>query len=363
MPDRVLVTGGSGYIGSVITTQLLKKGAEVIVFDNLSNGHKAAVPSKAKLIVGDTADRGALDQVFKKHRVNAVIHLAASIEAGESMKFPEQYFRNNTANSLTLLEAVIAHKVSRFVFSSTAALFGTPDRTPIEETDPVHPTNTYGESKLLVEHMLDWFHRIHGLRYACLRYFNAAGATPDQGEDHHPESHLIPLILQVAQGKRDHISIFGTDYATPDGTCVRDYIHLSDLASAHLLVLDALREKEKLIYNLGNGKGFSVREVIETARRVTGHPIPIREVERRPGDPAILVASSEKIKRELNWQPQYPTLEAIVRSAWDWFRAHPQGYAAPTKPSPASKPNAASKSKSATASKKKASAKTKLGKR
>jgi UDP-glucose 4-epimerase len=353
MPDRVLVTGGAGYIGSVITTQLLKKGAEVIVFDNLSNGHRAAVPSKAKLIVGNTADRSALDQVFKKRRIDAVIHLAASIEAGQSMKFPEQYFRNNTANSLTLLEAVLAHKIPRFVFSSTAALFGTPDRTPIEETDPVHPTNTYGESKLLVEHMLDWFHRIHGLRYACLRYFNAAGATPDQGEEHHPESHLIPLILQVALGKRDFISIFGTDYPTPDGTCVRDYIHLSDLASAHLLVLDALREKDKLIYNLGNGRGFSVREVIETARRVTGHPIPVREVERRAGDPAILVASSEKIKRELNWHPQYPTLETIVRSAWDWFRAHPQGYSAPPKP------HTASKSKGKVALKKKTGKKAK----
>jgi len=347
MPDRVLVTGGAGYIGSVVTSQLLKKGSEVIVFDNLSNGHKAAVPSPAKLVVGETSDRAALDQVFKKYRIDAVIHLAASIEAGESMKFPEQYFRNNTANSLSLLEAVLAHKVTRFVFSSTAALFGTPDRTPIEETDPLHPTNTYGESKLLVERMLDWFHRIHGLRYACLRYFNAAGATSDQGEDHHPESHLIPLILQVALGKRESISIFGTDYATPDGTCVRDYIHLSDLASAHLLVLDALREKDKLIYNLGNGRGFSVREVIETARRVTGHRIPVREVARRPGDPAILVASSEKIRRELNWQPQYANLEDIVRSAWDWFRAHPYGYVAPATA------HKASKSRSAAAPKKK----------
>jgi len=336
MPDRVLVTGGAGYIGSAITSLLLQKGFEVIVFDNLSNGHKAAVPARAKLVVGDTSDRQALDRVFTAHRIDGVVHLAASIEAGESMKFPEQYFRNNTANSLTLLEAVLAHKVPRFVFSSTAALFGIPDRTPIEETDALHPTNTYGESKLLVEHMLDWFHRIHGLRYACLRYFNAAGATPDQGEDHHPESHLIPLILQVALGKRESISIFGTDYPTPDGTCVRDYIHVGDLASAHLLVLDALKEKNKLIYNLGNGKGFSVREVIETARRVTGHPIPVREVERRPGDPAILVASSEKIKRELHWQPQCANLEEIVRSAWDWYRAHPQGYAAAPKPHPAS---------------------------
>jgi UDP-glucose 4-epimerase len=354
MPDRILVTGGAGYIGSVITSQLLKKGSEVIVFDSLSNGHKAAVPSKAKLIVGNTSDRAALDRVFKQHRIDGVVHLAAFIEAGESMKFPEQYFRNNTANTLTLLEAVLAHKVPRFVFSSTAALFGTPDRTPIEESDPVHPTNTYGESKLLVEHMLDWFHRIHGLRYACLRYFNAAGATPDQGEDHHPESHLIPLILQVALGKRDSIAIFGTDYPTPDGTCVRDYIHLSDLASAHLLVLDALREKDKLIYNLGNGKGFSVREVIEIARRVTGHPIPVREVERRPGDPAILVASSERIKRELHWQPQYARLEDIVRSAWDWFRAHPDGYAAP---------RPASKSKSGALKNRTPAKKRKLGKK
>jgi UDP-glucose 4-epimerase len=352
MPERVLVTGGAGYIGSVVCTQLLKKGFQVIAFDNLVNGHKAAVPSGAKLIVGDTSDGAALDRVFRDHRIDAVMHFAASIEAGESMKFPEQYFRNNTANSLTLLEAVLAHKVKRFVFSSTAALYGTPDRTPIEETDALHPTNTYGESKLLVEQMLAWFHRIHGLRYACLRYFNAAGATPNQGEDHHPESHLIPLILQVAQGKREYISIFGADYPTPDGTCVRDYIHLSDLASAHLLVLDALREKDKLIYNLGNGRGFSVREVIETARLVTGHPIPVREVERRPGDPAILVASSEKIKRDLHWQPQYADLESIVRSAWNWFRAHSNGYAAPPKPRPASKP------KSKAPSKKKAIAKT-----
>jgi UDP-glucose 4-epimerase len=353
MPDRILVTGGAGYIGSVITSQLLRKGYEVVVFDNLRNGHKKAVPPAAKLIVGSTSDRAALDRIFSKHRFDGVVHLAASIEAGESMKFPEQYFRNNTANSLTLLEAVLAHKVPRFVFSSTAALFGTPDRTPIEETDPLHPANTYGESKLLVEHMLDWFHRIHGLRYACLRYFNAAGATPDQGEDHHPESHLIPLILQVALGKRENLSIFGTDYPTPDGTCIRDYIHVGDLASAHLLVLGALREKDKLIYNLGNGKGFSVREVIETARRVTGHPIPVREVARRPGDPAILVASSEKIKRELHWRPNYASLEDIVCSAWDWFRAHPNGYGAATTV------RRASKSKAKTAKKAKTSAKDK----
>lgn len=327
MADRVLVTGGAGYIGSVVTAQLLEQGFDVVVFDNLGHGSKLAVSPGVKLVLGDTGDRGALDDVFRAQRIDAVMHFAASIEAGESMKVPEKYFRNNTANSLTLLEAVVAHKVPRFVFSSTAALYGTPDRTPIEETDPLHPTNAYGESKLLVERMLAWFHRIHGLRYACLRYFNAAGAAGEQGEDHQPESHLIPLILQVALGKRDHIAIYGTDYPTADGTCVRDYIHVSDLASAHLLVLQALRKSDKLIYNLGNGRGFSVREVIEVVRGVTGHPIPAREVERRPGDPAVLVAGSDKIKRELHWEPQFSSLEAIVRSAWEWRRAHPEGYA------------------------------------
>src|ERR1700720_4426495 len=234
MADHVLVTGGAGYIGSVVTSQLLDKGYDVIVFDNLSHGNKKAVPAGAKLIVADTADRAALDRIFQEHHIDAVMHFAAFIEAGESMQVPEKYFRNNTFNSLTLLEAMLAHKVQRLVFSSTAALYGTPDRTPIQETDALHPTNPYGESKLLVEQMLAWFHQIHGLRYACLRYFNAAGAAGDQGEDHDPESHLIPLTLQDALGQRDHISIYGTDYPTPDGTCVRDYVHVSDLASAHL---------------------------------------------------------------------------------------------------------------------------------
>jgi UDP-glucose 4-epimerase len=326
MADRILVTGGAGYIGSVVAAQLLAHGFEVVVFDNLSNGRESAVPSNARLVVGDTGDRNALNDLFRSERIDAVMHFAASIEVGESMKVPEKYFRNNTANSLALLDAVVTYKVPRFVFSSTAALFGTPDRTPIEETDPLRPTNVYGESKLLVERMLGWFHRIHGLRYACLRYFNAAGAAGEQGEDHRPESHLIPLILQVALGKRDHIAIYGADYPTPDGTCVRDYIHVSDLASAHLLVLEALRTSDKLIYNLGNGRGFSVREVIEVVRRVTGQPIPAREVERRAGDPAVLVASSDKIKRELHWQPRFSSLEAIVCSAWEWRRAHPEGY-------------------------------------
>jgi len=331
MPQRILVTGGAGFIGSVITAQLVDRGDEVVVFDNLSNGREGAVPKGATLVNGDLSDRGEIDRIFENRPVDAVIHLAASIEAGESMKVPEKYFRNNTANTLTLLESMIKHQIPRLVFSSTAALYGTPERTPIEETDPLHPTNTYGESKLLVERMLAWFHSIHRLRYACLRYFNAAGATQEQGEDHRPESHLIPLILQVASGKRESISIFGTDYPTSDGTCVRDYIHVSDLASAHLLVLDALKDKQTLIYNLGTGRGFTVREVIETVRKVTGHPIPAREEPRRAGDPAVLVASSDKIKRELNWQPQYPKLEDIVRSAWIWFQSHPNGYVVPTK--------------------------------
>ena len=326
MAERVLVTGGAGYIGSVVVSQLLEQGYQVIVYDNLSKGRLASVPANAKFVQGDISDRAALDQLFQEDSIDAVMHFAAFIEAGESMQVPEKYFRNNTANTLSLLEAMIAHKISRFVFSSTAALFGTPERTPIEENDKLQPTNTYGASKHLVEQMLAWFHLIHGFRYASLRYFNAAGAAGKQGEDHHPESHLIPLTLQVALGQRESISIFGSDYPTPDGTCVRDYIHVSDLASAHLLVLDELKRKDKLIYNLGNGRGFSVREVIEMVRRVTGHPIPVKEAARRPGDPAILVASSEKIRKELNWTPRYSDLEAIVRSAWDWRRAHPQGY-------------------------------------
>jgi UDP-glucose 4-epimerase len=327
MAERILVTGGAGYIGSVVVAQLLERGYEPIVFDDLSHGHREALPAAAKLVTGDIADRAALDNVFAEYEPQAVMHFAAFIEAGESMQRPEKYFRNNTANTLTLLETVLAHGVKRFVFSSTAALYGTPEKTPIEETAPLQPTNAYGESKLLVEQMLDWLHRIHGLRYSSLRYFNAAGARGEQGEDHHPESHLIPIALQVALGVRQELAIFGTDYPTPDGTCVRDYVHVSDLAGAHLLVLEALKEKQRLIYNLGNGRGFSVREVIETVRGVTGHAIPARESPRRPGDPAVLVASSEKIKLELGWKPQYADLESIVRSAWDWRRARPNGYA------------------------------------
>src|ERR1700688_1439018 len=352
---RVLVTGGAGYIGSVVAEELLRAGHDVVVLDNLSRGHREAVPKNAELVVGDLADRNCLDRLFcsrsdsassstspstsipspslSSTSIDAVMHLAALIEAGESMKTPETFFRNNTANALTLLEAMLAAGVKRFVFSSTAALFGNPERTPIQEDDPLKPTNTYGEAKLLVGRMLAWLHQIHGLRYACLRYFNAAGASrPDKGEAHDPETHLIPRILQVALGRADHVQIFGSDYPTPDGTCIRDYIHVSDLAKAHLLALEALGKQQPdsrpLIYNLGNGQGFSVQQVVDVARKITGHPIPVLESPRRAGDPAVLIASSERIQRDLGWKPQFANLESIMESAWRWHRSHPHGYGA-----------------------------------
>jgi UDP-glucose 4-epimerase len=325
---KVLVTGGAGYIGSVVADQLLGAGHEVVVIDNLSRGHRQAVSKRAELVVGDLADQGNLSALFRKHKFDAVMHFAAFIEAGESMKFPEIFFRNNTSNALAVLEAMIAAGVKRFVFSSTAALYGNPARTPIQEEDTLQPTNAYGESKLLVERMLEWFQRIHGLRYASLRYFNAAGAAAaDKGEAHQPESHLVPRIMNVALGKQKQVEVFGTDYPTSDGTCVRDYIHVSDLAAAHLLALAALDREGRLIYNLGNGQGFTVRQVIEGVRRVTGCEIPVKESPRREGDPAVLIASSEKIRRELNWKPQVPDLDAILASAWAWHKNYPNGYA------------------------------------
>jgi UDP-glucose 4-epimerase len=323
---KVLVTGGAGYIGSVVAQELIRSGHNVIVYDNLSNGYVAAVPTGAEFVRGDIADREKIDWSLRHFSIQAVMHFAASIEAGESMKVPEKYFRNNSANTLILLEAMLEREVKRLVFSSTAALYGNPESIPIREEDPLRPTNVYGESKLLVEQMLAWFHRIHSLRYASLRYFNAAGAAGAQGEAHNPESHLIPLILQVASGKRESISIFGTDYPTPDGTCIRDYIHVHDLATAHLLALEALASRDRLIYNLGNGKGFSVREVIAMAREVTSHSIPAIEAPQRAGDPAVLVASSEKIQRELHWKPQHQDIKKIIASAWYWEQSHPEGY-------------------------------------
>lgn len=323
---QILVTGGAGYIGSVVVSELVRSGHTVVVLDNLSRGHRAAVPREAQLVVADLSDSSKLSRLLEEHKIEAVMHFAASIEAGESMKVPEQFFRNNTANTLGLLEAMLAVGVRQIVFSSTAALYGEPRTTPIRETDELRPTNAYGESKLLVERMLDWLNRIHGLRYASLRYFNAAGATPERGEAHNPETHLIPLVLQVAAGKRASVSIFGTDYPTVDGSCVRDYIHVLDLAQAHILALQALQTHDKVVYNLGNGSGFSVRQIVEAARRVTGHAIPVVESPRRPGDPAILVASSERIRNELGWKPNYPDPENIIHSAWEWHSRHPNGY-------------------------------------
>lgn len=317
---NVLITGGAGYIGGTVGRVMMEAGHQIVVYDNLCHAQRSAVPPGATFIQGDIGDQSRLEAVFQEHRTEAVLHFAALIEAGESMQQPERYFSNNTASTLRLLQAMLASKVQKLVFSSTAAVYGEPESTPISEDAALHPTNPYGESKLLVEQMLVWLHRIHGLRYASLRYFNVAGAMPDRGEAHEPESHLIPLILDVALGRRRNIRIYGSDYPTPDGTCVRDYIHVRDLADAHVLALQALEQQGRMIYNLGNGQGFSVRQVVESARRVTGHPIPVEEVPRRPGDPAVLVASSAKIARELGWQPRYPDLDQIMASAWEWHR-------------------------------------------
>ncbi len=322
---NILVTGGAGYIGSITSQILLEAGHTVIVYDNLCHGYRAAVPMSATFIKGDLHDRAMLDAAFEEHEPEAVMHFAAFIEAGESMQNPGKYLHNNVAGSLSLLEATVAHGVRRFVLSSTAAVYAASD-TPLTEASRIEPANCYGETKLMIERMLTWYHRIHGLHYAALRYFNASGGTPERGEAHHPESHLIPLVLQVALGQREQASIFGTDYSTPDGTCIRDYIHIVDLAQAHVLALNALEDRETMTYNLGNGAGYSVREVIEVARQVTSHPIPAVEAPRRPGDAPSLVASSGAIRRDLGWLPRFPDLRQIVESAWEWQRAHPNGY-------------------------------------
>jgi UDP-glucose 4-epimerase len=320
---KILVTGGAGYIGGTVALRLLSAGHKVLIYDNFCHGHRDLVPAGTQLIEGDIADRERLTQILRDEQVDGVMHFAALIEAGESMKHPEIYFRNNTASTLSLLEAMLAADVDRLVFSSTAAVYGEPRSMPIEEDAVLAPTNPYGESKLLVEYMLTWMNRIHGLRYASLRYFNVAGAVEGRGEAHEPESHLIPLILDVALGRRKSINIFGKDSPTPDGTCIRDYVHVGDLADAHILALEGLNARSRLIYNIGNGRGFSVREVVDAVRRITGHPIPVVEEPRRPGDPAVLVASSKRIVEELGWTPRFSSLDDIVRSAWEW---HQQRY-------------------------------------
>ena len=319
---NVLVTGGAGYIGGTVSRLLLAQGHTVTIFDSLCHSRREALPAGATFVEGDLADRELLEKTLSNGAFDGVMHFAALIEAGDSMKKPEVYFRNNTAGTLSLLEAMLATGHDKIVFSSTAACYGEPVSAPIFETAQLKPTNPYGESKLLVEYMLQWMNSQRGLRYASLRYFNVAGAIEGYGEAHEPESHLIPLILDAAMGKRASIKIFGQDYPTKDGTCVRDYIHVQDLAEAHLLALDALSTTPKIICNIGNGQGFTVLEVIESVKRVTGKEITVELCDRRPGDPAVLVASSDKIKTELGWQPKFPELDAIIASAWKWHQIH-----------------------------------------
>ncbi|MCL1892693.1 MAG: UDP-glucose 4-epimerase GalE [Holophagaceae bacterium] len=326
---HILVTGGAGFIGSHTVDLLINGGYKVTVLDNLVKGYREAVHKDANFIQGDSGDQKLLDQLFTSEKIDGVFHFAALIEAGESMVNPGRFFVNNTSKALALLDKMAAHSVKYFIFSSTAATYGDPEYTPIDENHPQKPTNAYGYSKLLVEGALKWMCQLRGMSCISLRYFNAAGSSAHLGECHNPESHLIPIALDVALGKLPHIKIYGTDYPTFDGTCIRDYIHVEDLAYAHLLAYKKLiteKPSQLLAYNLGNGLGYSVRQVIDEARRITGHTIPVEEEARRPGDPAVLVASSEKVKADLGWFPIYPGLEEIINSAWIWRKNHPNGY-------------------------------------
>jgi UDP-glucose 4-epimerase len=320
---KVLVVGGAGYIGSICAELLRDEGCDVVILDNLTEGHRRALDPRAEFIEGDLADRAKIAETLRRLRPDAVMHFAANALVGESMRDPSKYFRNNIGNGLNLLDAMLAANCRRLVFSSTCATFGLPERVPIDETSPQRPINPYGESKLAFEKILRWYDEIHGLKFVSLRYFNAAGASEKFGEAHRTETHLIPNVLKVALGKKSHVEIFGTDYDTPDGTCIRDYIHILDLSRAHILALNA---STSAFYNLGTGGGSSVREVIEACRRITGAKIPAEEKPRRPGDPARLIASSDKIKRELGWRPQFQSLDAIIESAWKWHQKFPDGY-------------------------------------
>lgn len=320
---KIFVTGGAGYIGSICVEELLNKGYEVAVFDNLSEGHASAVDPRAVFFQGDLGDRSVLRHAFGEAKPDAVMHFAANALVGESMTNPSKYFRNNVASGINLIDMAVEFGVKKFVFSSTCATFGIPDRMPLDESLPQNPINPYGESKLMFETILRWYRQIHGLSFVALRYFNAAGASAKFGEDHRIETHLIPNVLKVALGQKDHVEIYGTDYPTPDGTCIRDYIHILDLAQAHILALHTDRSD---FYNIGTGGGTSVREVIETCQKVTGHAIKAIEKPRRPGDPPRLIAASEKIRAELGWEPKFQNILPIVESAWEWHVKHPQGY-------------------------------------
>jgi UDP-glucose 4-epimerase len=320
---KILVVGGAGYIGSICAELLLDQGHEIAVFDNLSEGHRGALDPRARFIEGDLQDRQTIDSALAVARPEAVMHFAASALVSESMRDPSKYFRNNISSGLNLLDAMVTAHVERIVFSSTCAIFGLPERVPIGETAPTRPINPYGESKLAFEKILRWYDEIHGLKFVSLRYFNAAGATANFGEDHRLETHLIPNVLKVALGQKPHVEVFGTDYKTPDGTCIRDYIHIVDLARAHILALGAAKSE---FYNLGTGGGSSVREVIAACRKITGRKINTVEQPQRPGDPPRLIAASTKVKSELGWQPQFQSLDAIIESAWKWHRKFPNGY-------------------------------------
>ena len=320
---KILVVGGAGYIGSVCAELLLDEGHVVAILDNLSEGHRRALDPRAEFIQGDLEDRQSIEKLLAKQKPDAVMHFAANALVGESMQNPSKYFRNNIANGLNLLDAMVSGGVEKIVFSSTCAIFGPPERVPIDENTPTRPINPYGESKLAFEKILRWYGEIHGLRFVSLRYFNAAGASEKFGEDHRVETHLIPNVLKVALGEKPHVEIFGIDYETPDGTCIRDYIHILDLSRAHILALSSAKSD---FYNLGTGGGSSVREVIDACRKITGRKVDIVEKPRRPGDPPRLIASSEKIERELGWKPQFQSLDAIIESAWKWHQKFPRGY-------------------------------------
>jgi len=320
---KILVVGGAGYIGSVCAELLLDEGHVVAILDNLSEGHRRALDPRAEFIQGDLEDRQSIEKLLAKQKPDAVMHFAANALVGESMQNPSKYFRNNIANGLNLLDAMVSGGVEKIVFSSTCAIFGPPERVPIDENTPMRPINPYGESKLAFEKILRWYGEIHGLRFVSLRYFNAAGASEKFGEDHRVETHLIPNVLKVALGEKPHVEIFGIDYETPDGTCIRDYIHILDLSRAHILALSSAKSD---FYNLGTGGGSSVREVIDACRKITGRKVDIVEKPRRPGDPPRLIASSEKIERELGWKPQFQSLDAIIESAWKWHQKFPRGY-------------------------------------
>lgn len=320
---RIFLTGGAGYIGSICAEYLLDRGHEVTVFDNLSEGHRSAVDPRAVFVEGDLNDRGATLSAVRDANPGAVMHFAANALVAESMRDPSKYFRNNVGGGINLADAAVAAGVGVLIFSSTCATYGVPDRMPMDESLPQRPINPYGESKLMFERILDWYDRIHGLRHVNLRYFNAAGASEKYGEHHRIETHLIPNILKVALGQDPHVEVYGTGHPTPDGTCIRDFIHIIDLAQAHELALDA---KASASYNIGTGAGYSVKQIIDVARQVTGHPIPIVERPARPGDPPRLMASADKLRRELGWRPKFESIEAIVASAWHWHQAHPAGY-------------------------------------